>query len=252
MALLSATPQKATPVTIVTLTRDDQVQLKSTMESVATQSYRPIQYLIVNGGGSVDTLVAATDFQDGIAVEVVNGHSDGIYAAMNAALELVSGDWVNFMNAGDTFVNSTAVESVFENKDDGVSVKVMRLEGAPECQILWNGPFLKNICQQAIFYNCQKLSNLLHFDETYKLSADLELIVRIHEFDNEKFSAEISEAVVRYLPGGVSGQNQHTLFDEKLRILRTIKNPKNRWKNLSNVLYVYAVRLALVLKRTFK
>ena len=249
MSPMSETRQKAIPVSIVTLTRDDHLLLASTMESVAAQDYRPIQYLIVNGGARVDAVIASIDFPEDITVHVINGQANGIYPAMNAALEATSGEWVNFMNAGDTFSNSSAVKSAFEDEDSAVSVKVMRLEGQRDCQKLWHGPLLKNICQQAIFYNRKKLSGLLHFDDSYKFSADLELLVRIHAFDSDHFAVCKPGATIRYLPGGISGRNQHQLFDEKLRIIREIRDSKIFWQRMLNELYVHSVRLAVTLKR---
>lgn len=239
-------------VSIVTITRDDHDLLASTLKSVATQNYASIEYLIVNGGNSVDNLVCSVQFPSGISVKILNGYDKGIYSAMNAALGSISGEWVNFMNAGDTFDDPSSVASVFEHIDRSKSIAVMRLRGEAECQRLWHGLILKNICQQAIFYNRRKIFSSLRFDESYRFSADLELLTRIYASDTENFCTCRPNATVNYLPGGVSGRNQNMLFQEKLRILKGMKVNKNLVRILASLLHLYSVKVALFLKRPLK
>lgn len=95
-------------ISIVTINFNNKIGLKKTVESVEEQSYKDIEFIIIDGAsidGSVDVI------RDNITVvsNYVSEKDKGIYDAMNKGMELSCGDFVVFMNSGDVFYNSTAL-----------------------------------------------------------------------------------------------------------------------------------------------
>lgn len=234
-------------VSIVTLTMDNPDALKRTAQSVVSQDYSAIEYLVINGGAPVDKVLDELEKKSNITVSIINGQSSGIYPAMNVALKELSGEWINFMNSGDVFTANSSISRAFLEPDTKESIKVMRIDGLSQAQGLWSGMLLKNICQQAIFYNKEKLGEALNFDENILFSADLNLLLEIYYADKENFSEDCQDSFVRYEPGGVSGLNTNLLLQEKTQILL------DKWRDVGwvklaiNLLYVYFLKVYLAI-----
>lgn len=94
------------PVSVVTVVKDPQEsQWKATVDSVARQTLGPIEYVVVDGGGTPTGESAARYCGSAVAQFVLVAEPDrGIYDAMNKAVERARGDFLLFLNAADTLV----------------------------------------------------------------------------------------------------------------------------------------------------
>lgn len=106
--------------------------IEETIKSVLSQTYQNVKYLIIDGGSTDGTVDIIRKYEDQLTYWV-SEPDKGIYDAMNKGLakcrELAEGSinheksiknnqsWVNFMNAGDSFVDATTIEQVFSNKN---------------------------------------------------------------------------------------------------------------------------------------
>jgi glycosyltransferase involved in cell wall biosynthesis len=92
-------------VSIITVCYNCVDSLKFTVDSIRQQYYSNIEYIIIDGessDGSVEFIEANLD----LISYWVSEPDKGIYDAMNKGIIAASGDWIIFMNAGDTFVNN--------------------------------------------------------------------------------------------------------------------------------------------------
>ena len=108
-------------VSIVTINFNNKEGLKRTLSSVAKQSYRDIEHIIIDGGstdGSVDAIkeyVAANPSNDPFFKHTINWVSEkdsGIYNAMNKGIRKANGAYVQILNSGDIFANLDVVERI--------------------------------------------------------------------------------------------------------------------------------------------
>lgn len=115
-------PSACPKVTVVTVCRNVRDMLARTIDSVDAQTYDNLEYVVVDGlsdDGTVDMLHQRDDSID----RWISEPDSGIYDAMNKGVALATGDWVIFMNAGDTFYADDTVERVFATDfDDNVDV----------------------------------------------------------------------------------------------------------------------------------
>ena len=93
-------------VSIITVCYNAGEELTKTITSVLAQEYTDYEYIIKDGGSTDQTLSIAESFresfwQKGISYRIVSEKDGGIYEAMNIAVRLSEGTWINFMNAGD-------------------------------------------------------------------------------------------------------------------------------------------------------
>lgn len=97
-------------VTVVTVVFNGAQDIASTIESVLTQAFDDKEYIIVDGGSDDGTLAIVASY-DGRIDLVVSEPDRGIYDAMNKAIARASGEYILFMNCGDTFASIDALSA---------------------------------------------------------------------------------------------------------------------------------------------
>ena len=108
-------------VTVVTVTYNAEDYLENTILSIINQSYQNIEYIVVDGSSTDGTLDIVKKYGDEIDTWISEEDS-GIYDAMNKAIDLANGEWIIFMNAGDSFYNDDVIQDVFEGVPEDVEL----------------------------------------------------------------------------------------------------------------------------------
>jgi glycosyltransferase involved in cell wall biosynthesis len=91
---------------IITVVRNNVGGIEKTITSVRRQSYRPIQYIIIDGGSTDGTVDIIRNNED--VISIWRSEPDrNVYDAMNKGLALAHGDWIMFLNSDDTFYRNT-------------------------------------------------------------------------------------------------------------------------------------------------
>lgn len=211
-------------VTVVTVTHNAEQYLERTLLSIIEQTYPYIELIVVDGASADGTLDIIKKYERHLA-RWVSEPDRGIYHAMNKAVDLATGSWINFMNAGDSFVDETVVEKFAK--------KVGRdAEVAYGDHIFHDGDFSElrraNISDiykdivfnhQSMFYRVDVLRNYL-FDESFSIVADCELHLRAYG-DGRKFQY-LHFPVANFRGGGVNSQFRMQTIIEFLHAL--VKN----------------------------
>lgn len=214
---------KRTPkLSIVTVTYNAEKQLQKTIDSIIGQTWTNYEYLIKDGGSSDRTKEIAESYSErferkGICFRFIENKDTGIYDAMNGAVGYCLGEWISFMNAGDTFVNYSVLNDLFRTKFEKEAVciygntvnekygnkyvkKGMKIE-----KIYYRVPFI----HQAVIMKREILSKY-RFNTDYKLAADYDLYCRLYD-DGLAFQyVDLNIAVFNLY--GVS-QTSHDLAD---------------------------------------
>src|SRR3989442_12615891 len=120
---MSVPPRPTAPlVSVITVVRNDAGGLARTIESVRRQSYRPIEYVVVDGAasdGTVEMIRANADCID----SWISEPDRGIAEALNKGSRMAAGDLFLFLNAGDRFVDEHALERAVDHIPQGVDVR---------------------------------------------------------------------------------------------------------------------------------
>ena len=74
--------------------------MEDTIQSIVTQTYKNLEYIIVDGGSTDETLDIIHKYQEHITT-VISEPDQGLYDAMNKGIKLATGDYLCFLNAGD-------------------------------------------------------------------------------------------------------------------------------------------------------
>lgn len=103
-------------ITIITICYNCVNEIEKTIQSVISQSYDNIEYIIIDGLSIDGTIDIVKKYQPKIDF-FLSERDRGIYDAMNKGILAASGDYIIFMNAGDSFVNKKILEDVVNNVD---------------------------------------------------------------------------------------------------------------------------------------
>ena len=95
-------------VSIITVCFNSAATIRDTIESVLEQSYPDIEYLIVDGGSTDETMSIISEYASRIA-RVISEHDFGIYDAMNKGIHLASGEIVGILNSDDVYMDMNSV-----------------------------------------------------------------------------------------------------------------------------------------------
>lgn len=124
-------------VSIITIVYNDREHIKDTMDSVISQDYPMIEYIIIDGASTDGTkafiesyiasmcditlkdtqrfyMEATHRTKAHFTIKFLSQKDKGIYDAMNKGIDLATGEWCNFMNCGDRFYAHTTIRELFE------------------------------------------------------------------------------------------------------------------------------------------
>lgn len=103
-------------ISVVTISYNAVATIEQTILSVINQTYKNIEYIIIDGGSTDGTVDIIKRYSDRISYWI-SEPDKGIYDAMNKGVEKASGYWINFMNSGDTFYNRDTINDIFKLSD---------------------------------------------------------------------------------------------------------------------------------------
>ena len=110
-------------VSIITITYNSEATLKDTIESVVNQSYNDIEYIIVDGKSTDNSLSIIESYKDKIS-KVISEKDKGLYDALNKGIALATGDLIGIIHSDDFYTNNFVIEkivkSIEENNSDAV------------------------------------------------------------------------------------------------------------------------------------
>src|ERR1700756_421235 len=110
-------------ISIITVTYNSAKTLEQTIQSVLLQDYGNVEYIIVDGQSTDDTLSVIRNYRHKID-HFVSEKDDGLYHALNKGIALATGDIIGILHADDFYIDNTVVSKIAEtfaaNKADAV------------------------------------------------------------------------------------------------------------------------------------
>ena len=216
---------------IITVTYNAGKVLEDTIQSVVFQTYRNVEYIIVDGGSTDNTLDVVHKYQERIC-KVISEPDKGLYDAMNKGIRMATGDYLCFLNAGDELhENETLQKIVYTLKgkelphviygetaivdEEGHFLHMRRLS-TPE-HLHWKS-FKEGmlVCHQAFFAR-RELALANPYDLRYRFSADFDWCIRIMK--QSKYLHNTHLTLIDYLNEGMTTQNHKASLKERFRIM---------------------------------
>ena len=231
-------------ISIVTITYNAARSLQRTLDSVSSQTYLHLEHLLVDGASKDETLQMARHYQEVSSYEVVvsSEPDKGLYDAMNKGLKRATGDYVVFLNAGDTFHSKDTIQTVVdaigrrqptgENQYPAVvygDTAITDTEGhflhlrrlRPPKELSWRS-FRQGmlVCHQA-FYARMDIARQMPYDLQYRHSADVDWCIRImKEADRQGLALVNTNTILAdFEEGGNTTQHHRASLLERYHVM---------------------------------
>lgn len=169
-------------VSIVTVCKDSELTIRQTIESVLHQTYRNIEYIIIDGGSTDRTTEIVKEYQmmfEG-RLQYISEKDDGIYDAMNKGIMRATGEAIGFINSDDWYELDAVerAEKCFEEIGaDAVYGEIWLLDQNGEREYhTWHSSFPPH---PATFVRRAVYQKYGMFDLKYRIAADRELLLRL-------------------------------------------------------------------------
>lgn len=185
-------------ISIITVCKNSERFIAETIESVVGQTYSNIQYIIVDGSSTDDSLEIIKRYGNQIDV-VVSEPDEGMYDAINKGLKLATGDYILILNSDDVLVSKNVIESIVKKirskkydyyygnliKSKNDKFKKVRLFPTSFDMLFYSThcTFVHHSC----FFVSTKLNQLLGgYDTQYKFASDYDYILRAMSMQDMK------------------------------------------------------------------
>lgn len=103
-------------LSIITVVLNDKRHIEATMNTVLSQKYKSMEYIIIDGGSTDGTKEVIQQYDD--RIKWISEPDKGIYDAMMKGVRMARGEWILFLNSGDYLENSNVLESIFDEYTD--------------------------------------------------------------------------------------------------------------------------------------
>lgn len=173
-------------ITIVTVCYNAEETIEKTIQSVISQDYKEVEYLIIDGKSTDKTLEIVAKYRDIPYMHVTSERDSGLYNAMNKGICMATGEYILFLNSGDYFCDNTVLSDISgELQSDIVYGNVIRrkeegevLEKYPgRYRVFWLLLQGRMVSHQVIFTKTEVMKKC-GFDENFKITADYNFLVK--------------------------------------------------------------------------
>lgn len=205
---------------IITVCRNEERTIRATIESVLNQRWHNLEYIIADGASWDATLEIIKQYAGkDKRIRWISEKDSGIYNAMNRGIQLAEGEFLYFLNAGDTLHNDSVLEKISDIAAEAdIVIGNIGMKSDAEIaehsysvgeELRQNLEKCQNVCHQVIFASKRCLED--GFDEQFQICADYDWLCR--QVCSGKKIIKADMTVVDYDMHGVSNQLQY----EKLR-----------------------------------
>lgn len=245
--------------TLVTVTYNASATIGRTLDSVICQTYPAVEHLIIDGRSTDDTVSKALAYKEQTEqrftereVRIVSEPDGGLYYAMNKALGMATGDYVCFLNAGDSLHAADTLALIASAAQSAIGARALLPSLLSSAELLpavlygdtdWvdnEGRFLRSrrlkaperltwksfrhgmlVCHQA-FYARTDIARRTPFDTNYRFSADVDWCIRVMKEASQLALplTNIHATVVNYQFEGTTTANHRASLWERFSVMR--------------------------------
>lgn len=209
-------------ISIITVHYNDFDGLERTLKSVKEQSINKsyIEQIIVDGGTEKFDYFKV-DLGLGVKTKIISESDKGVYDAMNKGISLAEGDFLIFLNAGDTFYSKETLLDLFpilnnkvelvygDTEEVGVKGKRYVKKSRPFFLCFYTTPTR----QQSMIFSRLVAKDMV-FNLSYKIAADVDFVYRFIKKIKRKEIHRVSFPISTFYQGGLSYNNDELVAQE--------------------------------------
>lgn len=235
---------------LITVSYNSSQTIADTIESVLSQTYHDIEYIIVDGNSKDNTIEIVKSYEPLFngRLRWISEPDNGLYDAMNKGIRMATGDIVGIINSDDLFCDSEAISkvvSVFKNDNvlDGVYADLYYVAQDDTNKVIrrWvtgsQKPFISgwHPAHPTLYLKNDVYKKYGFFDLNFRLAADFEIMLRF--LDNYKIKiAYLPESFVKMRLGGETNKSIQNIYNQNIECIKSFE--KNKIK-VNKLLYPF-------------
>jgi glycosyltransferase involved in cell wall biosynthesis len=223
-------------VSIITVVYNNRHTISEAIDSVLSQTYNNIEYIIIDGDSNDGTTDIIDSYKDKISI-VISETDNGIYDAMNKGINLATGDIIGILNSDDIYYSNDVIDNIIKDfiidpDLDIVYGNIVYVDKFDTSRIVrkWvSCNYYNNFFEDAhvpphpsLFLKKTIYSEAGLFNLNYKLAADYEFMLRIFKKFNYK-SKYLNNFFVKMRLGGATNKNFKNIYKGNLEIMQSWK-----------------------------
>lgn len=224
-------------ISIITVVYNNDKTIRDAMQSVLGQTYKNIEYVIIDGGSKDNTVNLINEYKEKLGY-FVSEKDSGLYDAMNKGILACTGDVIGILNSDDLYQDSHVIKDVMDQFDNDPELDILygnlvyvKSDDTNKVVRNWKSKsYYKNFFENAnvpphpsLFLKSEVYKSAGLFDLQYKLAADYELMLRIFKKHNFK-SKHINKLIIKMRLGGATNQSISNIINQNKEILKAWKN----------------------------
>lgn len=238
-------------LTIITINKNNSSGLEKTCLSVSTQTFKKIEWIVIDGASEDNSIEIIKQFSDNINYWVSEIDS-GIYNAMNKGIIRATGEYILFLNSGDCLLHPWTLHDVINEIIISEYADIYFSDSINDKYFIRKYPKIittsylinRNICHQNSLIR-RELFNYNLYDENFKIISDWYFSISMLINYNIKFY-HLKTYISLYNTEGISSINCDLLQEEKNIILRKFNN-KLKKKNYFYVIFKFIKLIKYIL-----
>ncbi len=236
-------------VTIITVVKNDKINIGRTIDSVLNQNYKNIEYIIIDGNsndGTYEVIKKSVKKIKKKKFRIIRQKDRSMYEALNNAIKISNGQIIGLLHSGDIYFNKNIVSFIikyFKNEINAVSGNALFLSKRGNIKRVWNykiGVLNKYSCfkiaHTTLFLEKKLINKIGKYNINYKICSDTDFLLRLSNYEKLKFKY-IDAYFVKMLEGGLSNSYK-TLFK---KFAEDIKIYFKYFKYLFIFIYFYKI-----------
>jgi glycosyltransferase involved in cell wall biosynthesis len=216
---------KSPLISIITISLNAEKYLDQTIQSVLNQTYKNIEYIVVDGGSTDGTLGIIEKYKNAID-HIISEKDEGIADAMNKGSALSTGEYIFFLHSDDYFKSNNILEKAIEFFHDTSDIITCNIQFGKKFIIckprgfnFWFN-FKQGIYHQGTFCRKTLIEKLNGFDKEFRIAMDYDFFLRAYQSKARLEKIPIVLTIMR--DTGISSQqdwgNLEIRFDEERRV----------------------------------
>jgi glycosyltransferase involved in cell wall biosynthesis len=203
-------------VSIITVSFNSAKTIADTIESVLSQDFPEIEYIIVDGNSSDDTVKIIRQYENRIS-KWISEKDQGMYDAMNKGIAMATGDVIGILNSDDVYMNNHVISDLMalleKKKAQVVFADLILVDQNDDNKVLRyydSGHFHPDKfrygwmpAHPTVFVRRELYQAVGKFSTTYQIAADYEMLIRMLAIQKAPY-AYFPKPVVRMRSGGAS------------------------------------------------
>jgi glycosyltransferase involved in cell wall biosynthesis len=242
-------------ITIITVCLNSQNYIEKTIQSVLSQTYPNIEYIVIDGNSSDNTLSIINKYQADIDT-IISEKDGGIYDAMNKGITRSSGDILYFLNSGDILYDNTIIDRVvkifIETPEYSMIYGDLIFFSENDKKYITNNRrnfaefLMHGTSHQSLFVKRSLFETVGNFNTDFRIVADKDWLLR-SIIGKELPILYVRMPICYFLAGGISCQYRNEYFFEDSSIIRQyLHNPLIRQSLRSDVRAVIELFLLIL------